>query len=121
MQSLSDRRDARYLVSTRRDSKKTDANVGFVDGNLFAGGDFVSGPSTVIQAVAAGKETANLIESFLLGQHAPRLNVISVTDFVDSVLIREYGYILQRFPSRSGPEAIYTGRFTGLQRKGCRE
>ena len=32
-------------------------------GKLFAGGDFVTGPSTVIQAVAAGKEGANLINN----------------------------------------------------------
>ena len=30
--------------------------------NLFAGGDFMSGPSTVVQAVASGREAARLIE-----------------------------------------------------------
>ena len=30
--------------------------------NLFAGGDFITGPSTVIQAVASGREAARLIE-----------------------------------------------------------
>jgi len=30
--------------------------------NLFAGGDFMTGPSTVVQAVASGREAANLIE-----------------------------------------------------------
>jgi CO/xanthine dehydrogenase FAD-binding subunit len=30
--------------------------------NLFAGGDFITGPSTVVQAVASGREAANLIE-----------------------------------------------------------
>jgi CO/xanthine dehydrogenase FAD-binding subunit len=33
--------------------------------NLFAGGDLVTGPSTVVQAVAAGREAAGLIESSL--------------------------------------------------------
>ena len=33
--------------------------------NLFAGGDLVTGPSTVIQAVAAGREAASLMESSL--------------------------------------------------------
>jgi len=32
---------------------------------LFAGGDFITGPSTVVQAVAAGKAAANLIDAFL--------------------------------------------------------
>jgi CO/xanthine dehydrogenase FAD-binding subunit len=37
--------------------------------NLFAGGDFVTGPSTVIQAVASAREAARLIElSFKSGQ-----------------------------------------------------
>jgi NADPH-dependent glutamate synthase beta subunit-like oxidoreductase len=41
--------------------------------NLFAGGDLVTGPSTVIQAVAAGKEAAGLIESSLkIGKAATR-------------------------------------------------
>ena len=30
--------------------------------NLFAGGDSVTGPSTVVQAVASGREAATLIE-----------------------------------------------------------
>ncbi len=33
--------------------------------NLFAGGDFVNGPSTVVQAVASGREAARLIERSL--------------------------------------------------------
>jgi NADPH-dependent glutamate synthase beta subunit-like oxidoreductase len=33
--------------------------------NLFAGGDFLTGPSTVVEAVAAGKEVAHLIEEYL--------------------------------------------------------
>jgi NADPH-dependent glutamate synthase beta subunit-like oxidoreductase len=44
--------------------------------NLFAGGDLVTGPSTVIQAVAAGREAASLIESTLkIGKVATRENV----------------------------------------------
>jgi CO/xanthine dehydrogenase FAD-binding subunit len=30
--------------------------------NLFAGGDFIAGPSTVVQAIASGREAARLIE-----------------------------------------------------------
>jgi hypothetical protein len=33
--------------------------------NLFAGGDFLTGPSTVVQAVASGREAARLIERSL--------------------------------------------------------
>jgi NADPH-dependent glutamate synthase beta subunit-like oxidoreductase len=38
-------------------------------GNVFAGGDAVSGPATVILAVAAGKVAADNIDSFLGFQH----------------------------------------------------
>ena len=38
-------------------------------GNLFAGGDAVSGPATVIRAVAAGKVAADNIDSFLGFHH----------------------------------------------------
>ncbi len=38
-------------------------------GNLFAGGDAVSGPATVIRAVAAGKVAANNIDYFLGFDH----------------------------------------------------
>ena len=41
--------------------------------NLFAGGDLVTGPSTVVQAVTAGREAAGLIESALkIGKPATR-------------------------------------------------
>jgi NADPH-dependent glutamate synthase beta subunit-like oxidoreductase/CO/xanthine dehydrogenase FAD-binding subunit len=36
-----------------------------LDKNLFAGGDFITGPSTVVQAVASGREAARLIERSL--------------------------------------------------------
>jgi CO/xanthine dehydrogenase FAD-binding subunit len=36
--------------------------------NVFAGGDFVSGPSTVVQALTAGREAANSIDLFLGGK-----------------------------------------------------
>jgi CO/xanthine dehydrogenase FAD-binding subunit len=39
--------------------------------NLFAGGDFITGPSTVIQAVASGREAARLIELSFKGGDQP--------------------------------------------------
>jgi NADPH-dependent glutamate synthase beta subunit-like oxidoreductase len=43
----------------------------FLGNNVFAGGDFVSGPSTVVQALAAGREAANSIDRFLGGEKTP--------------------------------------------------
>jgi NADPH-dependent glutamate synthase beta subunit-like oxidoreductase/CO/xanthine dehydrogenase FAD-binding subunit len=38
---------------------------------VFAGGDFVSGPATVVAAIAAGRQAAGSINSYLLGKKAP--------------------------------------------------
>jgi NADPH-dependent glutamate synthase beta subunit-like oxidoreductase len=40
---------------------------GLLSKNLFAGGDFVHGPSTVVQAIASGRKGADLIHLFLKG------------------------------------------------------
>lgn len=44
-------------------------------GNVFAGGDAVSGPATVIRAVAAGKVAADNIDSFLGYNHVIKAEV----------------------------------------------
>ncbi|MCX7857689.1 MAG: FAD binding domain-containing protein [Deltaproteobacteria bacterium] len=47
---------------------KVDMSTGFVGKNLFAGGDFVSGPATVIEAVVAGRKAAFAIDRLLSGK-----------------------------------------------------
>ncbi len=51
---------------------------GFVEGsgNVFAGGDAVSGPATVIKAVAAGKVAADNIDNFLGFHHVIKTDVV---------------------------------------------
>ncbi len=49
----------------RRKGLKKAPSVHQLDKNLFAGGDFMAGPSTVVQAVASGREAARLIEQSL--------------------------------------------------------
>jgi NADPH-dependent glutamate synthase beta subunit-like oxidoreductase/CO/xanthine dehydrogenase FAD-binding subunit len=39
--------------------------------NVFAGGDFVTGPSTVVAALAAGRKAASSIDRYLQGAEAP--------------------------------------------------
>ena len=46
----------------------TSAHLG---GNLFAAGDFVTGPSTVIQSIAAGRAAAAAINAYLSGPETP--------------------------------------------------
>ncbi|MEM2673995.1 MAG: FAD-dependent oxidoreductase, partial [Candidatus Bathyarchaeia archaeon] len=44
---------------------KCDASTGYVGRNLFAGGDVVTGPATVVEAIAAGRRAAVFINEFL--------------------------------------------------------
>jgi NADPH-dependent glutamate synthase beta subunit-like oxidoreductase/CO/xanthine dehydrogenase FAD-binding subunit len=46
----------------RQKSLKASPSAHLLGKNLFAGGDFITGPSTVVQAVASGREAADLIE-----------------------------------------------------------
>jgi NADPH-dependent glutamate synthase beta subunit-like oxidoreductase/CO/xanthine dehydrogenase FAD-binding subunit len=46
----------------RRKALKASPSAHLLGKNLFAGGDFITGPSTVVQAVASGREAADLIE-----------------------------------------------------------
>ena len=63
-------------ISTHRGTIRADLTsaVPGVD-NVFAGGDAVSGPATVIRAVAAGKVAAANIDSFLGFEHKIRCDV----------------------------------------------
>jgi len=61
--------DTSLLPATfRKKAQKASSSAHWLGKNLFAGGDFISGPSTVVQAIAAGREAASLIERFLKGK-----------------------------------------------------
>jgi len=53
----------------RQKALKASPSAHLLGKNLFAGGDFITGPSTVAQAVASGREAANLIERSFKGSH----------------------------------------------------
>jgi len=60
--------DRSILPATfRRKALKASSSAHLLGKNLFAGGDFITGPSTVAQAVASGREAANLIERSFKG------------------------------------------------------
>ena len=63
-------------IGTRRGAIQAEQSC-FVpgSGNVFAGGDAVSGPATVIRAVAAGKVAADNIDSFLGYHHTVTVDV----------------------------------------------
>lgn len=44
---------------------KVDAATGYVGKNVFAGGDLVTGPATVVEALASGRKTAAAIDKYL--------------------------------------------------------
>ena len=46
----------------RQKARKAAPSAHLLGKDLFAGGDFITGPSTVVQAVASGREAARLIE-----------------------------------------------------------
>lgn len=52
----------------RQKRSKTNSSTLWLGKNLYAGGDVISGPSTVIQAIASGREAANQIEQSLTGK-----------------------------------------------------
>ncbi len=47
---------------------KADPATGIIGKNIFAAGDLVSGPATVIEAIAAGRKVARIINQFLRGE-----------------------------------------------------
>jgi NADPH-dependent glutamate synthase beta subunit-like oxidoreductase len=87
---------------------------GLVSKNLFAGGDFVSGPSTVIQAVAAGRNTANLIEGFLMGSQIPAQEDIAKTDFTDSAFDPRPRMLAPEVPSSERIKSLHIEDAPGL-------
>jgi len=57
----------------RKKARKAAPSAHLLGKNLFAGGDFITGPSTVVQAIASGREAARLIElSFKEHQHSAK-------------------------------------------------
>ncbi len=54
-----------------------------VDG-IFAGGDYISGPTTVIAAIASGRRAAIAIEKYLIGAKGPIKILDEKTEFAES-------------------------------------
>ena len=64
IKAIGEQPDASLLpAGFRRKTPKKETSVQLLGKKLFAGGDFLTGSSTVVQAVASGREAANLIES----------------------------------------------------------
>jgi NADPH-dependent glutamate synthase beta subunit-like oxidoreductase/CO/xanthine dehydrogenase FAD-binding subunit len=61
---------AKYVDKTGR--LKINEKTHSLAKGIFAAGDFVTGAATVVAAVAAGRQTAELIDSFLTGQGAAK-------------------------------------------------
>jgi NADPH-dependent glutamate synthase beta subunit-like oxidoreductase/CO/xanthine dehydrogenase FAD-binding subunit len=65
IKAIGEEPDAALLPAEFRTKARKTGLLARLGENLFAGGDLVTGPSTVVQAVAAGREAAGLIESTL--------------------------------------------------------
>ncbi len=59
---------AEFLDETGRGQLKIDLSKYFLGKNLFAGGDFVTGQATVVEAIAGGRKAAGSIDRFLRGK-----------------------------------------------------
>jgi len=72
IKAVGEESDTSLLPATfRPKALKGSASVHWLGKNLFAGGDFISGPSMVVQAMASGREAADLIERSLKGRQPP--------------------------------------------------
>jgi NADPH-dependent glutamate synthase beta subunit-like oxidoreductase len=68
IKAIGEEADTSFLPATlRRRVKRGGRSPLFLDKNLFAGGDFVTGPSTVIEAVTSGRNAARAIHLWLRG------------------------------------------------------
>ncbi|MCJ7605357.1 MAG: FAD-dependent oxidoreductase [Dehalococcoidales bacterium] len=70
IQALGEEPDASFVPGDFLDGRgylNVDSATHSVADNIFAGGDFVTGPSTVVEALAAGREAAGSIDRFLGG------------------------------------------------------
>lgn len=71
---------AKYTINPARKTFETEDTTRIKESEkVFAGGDCVSGPATVIKAIAAGKTAALSIDAFL-GYHHKYLEEISIPD-----------------------------------------
>ncbi len=82
-----------------------------VDG-LFAAGDYVSGPSTVVEAVGHGREIALHMDAWLMGR-VRRKQVVKIEAVDEPQRERAFDFI----PLQEMPTAPVTERFCGLTRE----
>jgi 2-oxoacid:acceptor oxidoreductase delta subunit (pyruvate/2-ketoisovalerate family) len=71
VKAVGERPDISYLperFANKQGWIKADSSTGVVGGNLFAGGDLVSGPATVVEAISAGRKAARCIDQYLQGE-----------------------------------------------------
>lgn len=79
-----------------------------VDG-LFAAGDYVSGPTTVIEAIGHGRRMALNMDSWLMG-YTRRKQVVKIEPVEEPMRERAFDFI----PLQEMPTAPVTDRFCGL-------
>jgi NADPH-dependent glutamate synthase beta subunit-like oxidoreductase/CO/xanthine dehydrogenase FAD-binding subunit len=68
MKAIGEEADTSSVPSEFLDKKgrlKIDSSTHLLGKNVFAGGDFATGPSTVVAAISGGREAASLIDRFL--------------------------------------------------------
>lgn len=62
---------------------------------LFAAGDYVTGPTTVIQAIARGREAASKLDTWLMG-HPRRARVVKIRPVAQPLRERQFDFIARQ-------------------------
>ena len=99
---------------------KADASTYSLGANIFAGGDFVNGPSTVVEAITAGREAASRIDRYLGGmgkQHAGKNSdgAKSPEKFNSSYLIRTSRVNIPELPVKERIKSLDVEDIGGLE------
>jgi NADPH-dependent glutamate synthase beta subunit-like oxidoreductase/CO/xanthine dehydrogenase FAD-binding subunit len=82
IKAIGEKPDTSLLPSEfRQKARKAAPSAHLLGKNLFAGGDFITGPSTVVQAVASGREAAHLIEQSFEDSQLPSQQSATNQDF----------------------------------------
>jgi len=72
---------------------------------VFAGGDLVTGPNTVVEAIAAGKRAAEVIDNYLCGRELAELPKIKLPEvFIEPAVVSEEE--LEDVVKRTEPAAL---------------
>jgi NADPH-dependent glutamate synthase beta subunit-like oxidoreductase/ferredoxin len=100
------------VETDRWDSVKIDDNFMTSVPGLFAAGDFVKGPTTVVEAVGHGREASLAMDTWLMGRERRKL-VVKIEPVEQPIRNRSWDFI----PPQEMPTEPVKGRFDHIERE----